>query len=209
MPVLTKNNEYVIPITMKCNWNCNYCAINNKYDQNIIISKNNNIKKINNIPNYCRCTLTGGEPGLVDKDEIIEYLNLLKIKKSELYLETNGLFIEKYPDLIKNFYEILYHCSENLEDKIEYFNFNNIRYLLIITDQNVNRLNEYIKKNFIGIKFDLIPVSYPFQDDIRGPQLSLKNKNMIISKFYKYMTDDSIKRFYKDKDFKNINWFFK
>ena len=60
-------------------------------------------------------TLFGGEPGLASKELVEKCINILEEKNCTLYLETNGQFIEKYPDLLSHFTEVLYHCSEDLD----------------------------------------------------------------------------------------------
>ena len=209
MPILTKRNEYVIPITLKCNWNCSYCAMNNKYDNLVDTTHDITIQRINQLPEKCICTITGGEPGLVDIHLINEYISLLNNNHISLYLETNGLFIKKYPKLIYHFNEVLYHCSVDLNDTLIYFPYKNIRYLLVLTDLNISNLVSYLDKNYKNIKFDFIPATYPYLDDVHGPILSNKNKHLILSKYYKYMTDDSIHRFLTDKKFELIQWKFK
>jgi organic radical activating enzyme len=71
MPILAKQNEYVIPLTFKCNWNCDYCAINNTYDYRDNVTHEEILKKISIIPKQSLVTLTGGEPGLIDKNNLI------------------------------------------------------------------------------------------------------------------------------------------
>ncbi len=207
MPILAKNNEYVIPLTFKCNWNCSYCAINNTYDYKDTVTDKEILQKIKSIPEQSLVTLTGGEPGLIKKDNLYYYITLLQHKKCELYLETNGLFIKKYPELCKYFYEILYHCSIDMENTNIITNLTNVRYVLIITDENIKNLDTFIHK-YNNIKFDIIAASYPYKEQITGPILSEKNKHYILTKYCKHMTKDSIKRMIKEKEFDKINWLF-
>lgn len=209
MPILAKQNEYVIPLTFKCNWNCSYCAIRNSYDYRDIISKDEIQSKIRIVPNMSRVTLTGGEPGLISRKDIEEYISLLVDKKCEIYIETNGLFIEKYPDLCTYFYEVLYHCTIDMEidNNIILNNMQNLRYIIIVNDNNFKNLNLFLKK-YNNIKFDIIEATYPYKDEITGPTLSYKNKYHIMTKYNSHMTKDSLLRMIKEKQFDKITWLF-
>ena len=112
MPILnTKNKEYAVTITYKCNWNCNYCAVKNKYDYKENLTHEDVMNKLKIIPYNSDVTIFGGEPGLVEKEKNEKYICFLKKRNCRLFLETNGTFIQKYPELLCNFDEILYHCS--------------------------------------------------------------------------------------------------
>lgn len=204
MPILTIKNEYAVTITYKCNWNCSYCAIKNKYDYKETLTHDDILKKLDKIPNNSNVTLFGGEPGLVERKKLETYIKFLTNKNCALFLETNGTFIKNYPDLILLFKEVLYHCSENLESTeiIDCSKFTNIRYMLIIHDENINRLETFLTHNK-NIKFDLIEATYPYPEMI-GPTLSKKNKNLLLTKFGNRMTKDSFYRLLKGKDFDSI-----
>lgn len=73
------------------------------------------LRKLERIPPNTIVTLFGGEPGLVDRSHVIQYIDILEKKNCTLYLETNGIFMKKYPDLLSRFKEILYHCSQELD----------------------------------------------------------------------------------------------
>jgi organic radical activating enzyme len=61
------------------------------------------VDKINRIEDSSIVTLFGGEPGILDRDTIEMYISMLKSKRCTLKLETNGLFLQKYPELCSNF----------------------------------------------------------------------------------------------------------
>lgn len=206
MPILTTKNEYAVTITYKCNWNCPYCAIKNKYDYKENLSHQEVMEKLYKIPNDSNVTIFGGEPGLVEKWEIETYIEFLKNRNCNLFLETNGTFISNYPYLILFFKEVLYHCSENLESNeiIDCEKFGNIRYLLIIHDENINRLEDFLNHNK-NIKFDFIEATYPYPE-MEGPTLSKKNKNLLMTKFGNRMTKESFHRLLYGKDFDSISF---
>ena len=66
MPILNKQNEFVIPVTFKCNWNCSYCAIRNTHDFRDNVSIESIYRSIEQVESDSNVTITGGEPGLLD-----------------------------------------------------------------------------------------------------------------------------------------------
>lgn len=68
MSILTIKNEYAVTITYKCNWNCLYYAIKNKYVYKENLLHIDVMKKLDKIPNDSNVTIFGGEPILVDLD---------------------------------------------------------------------------------------------------------------------------------------------
>ena len=108
--------EYAITLTYICNWNCPYCAVRNSVDWKPSVSMQDVDGKIDAISDGSMVTLFGGEPGMLEKRELEHYITRLKEKGCGLKLETNGLFIERYPELLSEFYKITYHCSEDLKD---------------------------------------------------------------------------------------------
>lgn len=206
MPILDVKNEITLRFTYSCNWSCSYCAIRNCKEKDLIITHENILACINKIPNNSIVTISGGEPGLIEKQKIIQYLNLVKPKTKKLYLETNGLFIEKYPDLLNYFDEILYHCTSDLElPKIDLNSLDNTiyRFLLIIHDDNINFLETFLK-NYSNIKFDIIEATYPYE--ITGPTLSKRNKNKLLTKYSKHITKDALTRLLTGKTFNLVTY---
>ena len=196
-------NEYAITITYKCNWNCPYCAVRNSVDYKPLVEVSEVVDKINRIEDGSNVTLFGGEPGMLDRDTIEMYISILKLKRCTLKLETNGLFLRKFPDLCSNFQSIMYHCSEDLEEvKISEFNHPDITYMLIIHDWNINRLEKFLEINSHIERFYIVEATYPHE--ITGPTLSKQNKNHLITKFCKHMTPESIKRLINGHDFSRI-----
>lgn len=198
---------YAIALTFNCNWNCEYCAINNAHDRKTV-SHEDILKKIYKIDPLSNVILSGGEPGLIEENKIRLYISELKKKNCTLYLETNGLFIVKYRPLLNEFKEILYHCSINLDPDIEIIDlkeFDHIRYLIILTDNNVKSLDRFVDK-YRHLKFDMIEATYPYE--ITGPTLSKENKHHIMVKYCNKMTKQSLKRFIEGKNFEEIEWLY-
>lgn len=152
-------------------------------------------------------TLFGGEPGLVKRDLLEKCMQILEDKQCILYLETNGTFIKRYPDLLEHFAEVLYHCSEDLDidDEIIETDFKRTRHLIIVHDENVVRLGSFLEKHK-NIVFDIVEATYPCPDEMNGPRLSAKTKTMIITKFGSRMTRESMHRLISGKDFDPIEF---
>lgn len=187
-----------IEIAYKCNWNCNYCCVET-HTKKIISDQ----EIINNFLGLklkdTTLTISGGEPSYASDyifDTIIEYCKQFNI---DLILNTNGRMFEKKSKYIKHFNKINYHCSENLEPiKIKKYNYPNIDYLLIVTDQNYYKLQSFIDIN-PGI-YKIIPANNPY--GVKAQELSIENYSEIFKRFYKYMTSESKLRFIsKNKSF--------
>ena len=74
MPILTQKNEVAITITYKCNWNCEYCAVRNNHDYKDNVTHDDVLSKISKIEDNSVVTIFGGEPGLVERKYIEEYM---------------------------------------------------------------------------------------------------------------------------------------
>lgn len=96
-------NEFIIDfqVTKRCNLNCQFCcgADKNKNDVDTDVIKKV-IDKLT-LAGVDRIVLTGGEPLIRnDIDEIIKYI---RNKKINIYLSTNGYFLEQHLDtIVKN-----------------------------------------------------------------------------------------------------------
>lgn len=196
--------DYAITITYKCNWNCVYCAVRNEHDFKGNLSCEDVLKKIDLIEGGSNVTIFGGEPGLVERNHLEEYIKLLEQKSCSLLLETNGTFLKKYPDLVCHFKSVTYHCSCELDDEIYRTDFKNLTYMLIVHDNNINRLDDYLRK-YPEIRFYIVEATYPYPE-MTGPTLSSRNKNYLLTHFSGRMTKDAIDRLINGKDFDKIEF---
>jgi organic radical activating enzyme len=153
-------------------------------------------------PNYT-VTLSGGEVGTMKRQDIEEIINTIKDLGNTLTLNTNGLFIKRYPDLLGHFGTVLYHCSENLDLTDELILDSRVDYMLVVTDNNYHKLGEFLNK-YSDIKFNLIPASNPA--GIFGPTLSSTLKHRMLKEYHTRMTKDSIQRIFNEKDFDKITY---
>lgn len=197
MPIQAIRGEIEIEVTHECNWNCPYCAIHtHKLPP---ISKKQIRDKIDSIQTNKIVTISGGEPGMLDEDDIDYILNNLQKKECTLFLNTNGLFIRRYPEKISKFKQIIYHCSENLNCQ-DYIIRNipcDTRYMIVVNDQNFKNLDQFLHMNE-DIKFDIVQATYNNIGD--GITLSSKNKSFILTHYYDRMTKESIDRMFNEKN---------
>lgn len=203
MPVNAVKGEIEVELTHKCNWNCEYCAIH--VHSLPEITEQDAIKKVESIHYGSFVTLSGGEPGLLSRTTVERCIEVLQSKSCTICLNTNGEFIRRYPDLLDRFYEIVYHCSQDLnaDDVIFRPNMQNIHYMVIVTDNNVHRLREFLARNN-DLKFDIVEATYNHLND--GPTLSSENKHWIVAKFCKHMTRESVHRWFHEKEFDQMEF---
>lgn len=201
MGIQAKEKEIELVVTWVCNWHCNYCCVDTHNRPKLTMDEvKAKIDKV--IPGY-NVTLSGGEVGSMKRDDIEYIIRELEAKDCKLSINTNGLFIKRYKDLLPHFETILYHCSEDLdiEDEIIIDPELNLQYLLIVTDKNFERLESFLAK-YPQIQFHLVAATNP--EGINGVVLSPRLKNRMLVKFYNRMSEESKKRVFIEKDFDSI-----
>lgn len=199
MPVLEKDKEIELVITWVCQWHCEYCCVDTHNRPKLSFDEvKKKLEKV--IPGYL-VTLSGGEPGSLKREQIEFILNELEKKGCELSINTNGLFIKKYPDLLDRFSIILYHCSQDIDVDDEIIIDDRLEYQLIVTDNNFHKLGAFLEKHS-NLTFHLVPASNP--ENISGPELSLENKHEMLKLYHSRMTHDSKIRIFREKNFDSI-----
>lgn len=203
MAVLALDREIELIVTWVCNWHCEYCCVDTHNRPKLSMDEVKD--KLDRVPADYNVTLSGGEVGSMKRADIEYIINKLKDKNCTLHLNTNGLFIKRYPDLCKHFQTLLYHCTEDInpDDAIIVNPQLNIDYLVIVTDNNFERLGPFLEAN-PGIKFNLVAASNP--QGISGPELSNVNKHRMLALYHTRMTEASKKRVFTEKDFNAITY---
>jgi organic radical activating enzyme len=201
MGIQAKEKEIELVVTWVCNWFCDYCCVDT-HNRPKLTTEEVKAKLDRVIPGY-NVTLSGGEVGTMKRDDIEFILSELESKGCPVSINTNGLFIKRYRDLLPRFDTILYHCSEDLDinDDIIIDSELNLQYLLIVTDNNFNRLDAFLAK-YPDIKFNLVAATMP--EGINKVVLSNELKHKMLTSQYKRMTVESKKRVFKEKDFDSI-----
>lgn len=179
------NNEYILPITYNCNWKCKYCIVDTHNQKPLNIDKV--LENIKSIPCNSIVHLEGGEPGMLDKKDLMIIINNLQLQHCKLFLNTNGLFLEKYPELLHYMEDVLYHCIEDLSSRKEIVLYNDVTYMLVVDDDTLEDLEWYLNKYPITF-FVSRAIPHP---DVKYKSLSKKNALYLI-KNYK-MHNDSVK----------------
>ncbi len=199
--------EYEIIVTYKCNWNCSYCCVDTHSREEV--EKKVVFNKIKKIEEGSKVYVTGGEPGTLSQDYLEEIFLKLKEKGCLLGLNTNGLFLSRYPELLKYISDVNYHCSEDLDLKIPILTFENLKYpvkidyLLIVHDENEHKLQAFLNY-YPEITFNVVPASTPGSGILEAPELSNEHKYAVLRKFHNRLTTESKKRLLKEKDFSQI-----
>jgi len=201
MPILAVENEIELVVTWVCNWKCDYCCVDTHNRPKLTMDEVKN--KLNKITDGCTVTLSGGEVGSMNRTDVEYIITYLEGTHCKININTNGLFIKRYRDLLSRFDTVLYHCSENmdLEDDVIIDPTLNLEYLLIVTDKNFDKLGAFLDK-YSNIQFHLVASTMPV--GIKGTILSNKNKHAMIAKYHTRMTEQSKKRVFNEKNFDAI-----
>ncbi len=203
MAIQALENEVEMVVTWLCNWKCDYCSVDTHNRPKLTMEEVE--KKLNEVPFKSIVTLSGGEVGMMKRNEIEFIISKLKSKDCKIHLNTNGLFIKRYKDLLKNFDYILYHCSENLDldEEIIIDDDLKLEYMLIVTDNNYHKLENFLRK-YPNIKFHIVSSTMP--KGINNVTLNKKIKNSLIKKYHHRMTIESKKRIFTEKNFDAIKY---
>lgn len=141
--------EYSLIVTYACDWKCTYCITDTHAPGKGMIPLEIIKEKLANVEDGSLITLTGGEPGFA-KPEIIDCaMETLKAKNCDIMINTNGAFFTRYPQHCDDVVEFVYHCSESLDlDEDIYIPDSkyNVRYLVVVTDETLDRLEPFLDK---------------------------------------------------------------
>lgn len=201
MAIQAREQEIELVVTWVCNWHCDYCCVDT-HNRPTLTMEEVKAKLDKVIPGY-NVTLSGGEVGSMKRVDIEFILDELEKKRCQPSINTNGLFIKRYKDLLHRFDNILYHCSEDMDidDEIIIDPELDLDYLLIVTDKNFDKLGPFLDK-YKDIQFNLVAATMPA--NIIGTTLSIKNKHAMLAKYHHRMTTESKQRVFKEKDFDSI-----
>jgi len=209
--IQAQEKEVEVVLTYKCNWNCTYCCVDTHNQDRILDVEL--FQKLENIPEDYNITLSGGELGLLSLDKLKTILEKVKEKKPRsISINTNGLFIKNYPELLDEFQTVLYHISPELSlyDNIQMIDHPSIEYMLVLTDDHMDRIKPFLEKHMPekngrtlnNKKIHLVPGSNP--EGINKPFMSKRNKWLVLKEFRLYMTLESKERIMKEKEFDEI-----
>ncbi len=174
----------IIDVTYTCDWSCDFCSRDLNKPK---IKIEDTLNKIRKFENGSDVTLSGGEPGLMNSEEMHQIINLLVEKNCIIYVATNGAFMRNHSDLMDKISMITYHCSEKLDAVIERFDqyTDKIEYVVVVNDTNLPNLDNFLKINkdanspkisLIGAKKGELRNTEPRY----GVGLSFKNKAKVL-----------------------------
>lgn len=105
----SKDSNLCLTITSSCNWDCKWCIAETnlsaspekkrKWDSNLMIKASNTLERIP-ADKYNSITLTGGEPGLVPKDLLINLLRKGYSNDLTIDINTNGTIFKWFNDYV-------------------------------------------------------------------------------------------------------------
>jgi len=179
--------EIDLKITTECNWKCSYCIVDTHNLPERTFKQV--LEYIYQIPKGSLVTLTGGEPGLLPAHELDIILGLLERRLCAVRVNTNGA-IFRYKK-IKKFKSIFYHCSENLDiaKRVDaYFIDIPITYMLVVTDDNIDKLERFLNYNK-----HIIFMIQGAVDNGNGIELSYFNRLKIWTKYKNIIQPESKK----------------
>ena len=175
--------SYCLTVTYKCNWKCDYCCVDTHMQVEPTIEKVMSLAE--NIKPGTNVSFTGGEPGLMDENVLITLLEKFESMNCTIGLSTNGLFFIKFPQYLHRFKNIMYHCSQDLKNKVwkppGHENLN-IKYLIVVTDKNFPRLEKFLDKN-ADIEFAVYSADFYMVNRKPGQSLSMKNRITLYKEF--------------------------
>ncbi len=76
------------------------------------------LNNISNLPSNVDVSIDHQELGELTREYIITIFDAVKKKNNRITLNTNGLFLEKYPDLVDKYInDIMYHCISDISSR--------------------------------------------------------------------------------------------
>lgn len=145
-PVLLPNTmKYGIPVTYECNWDCPYCIAethNNKRTFEEALDLARGIEENQSV------ALSGGEPGLLETEQLLKIVKVLQDKGCYVEILSNGT-IFNHPEVVSKVDKIIYHCSPNMEldDPVNKEHTEKTLYLVVVTDNNMDNLEPFLDKH--------------------------------------------------------------
>jgi molybdenum cofactor biosynthesis enzyme MoaA len=188
-------------INTLCDENCEYCI--NDLNIDLIKNKDINLNKIHLLNDidfniYKYINIQGGEPGLCNLQNLkilFDYLNK-KINYKNIWILTNGLFLEKYIKYFFN-YNYLYHIVSF--EKFKKYDNIKIIYNYVLTINNYTDLIKILENNKeiqIEISIDLFIKDYSI--DYYNILVNLFNSYFYNLKFDEKINKNNILKSYKN-----------
>jgi organic radical activating enzyme len=142
--------------------------------------------------------ISGGEPGLVAPEIIDWVMGRLVELNCKIELNTNGIFLRRYPQYYSVIHSFLYHCSEYLDIKKDIYipqdPEGKIDYMVTVDDERLPLLEPFLDK-YPDIMFGVFGADRPYSSLDNRTSLSKINclktlnkfKSRINPEYYKYL----------------------
>jgi organic radical activating enzyme len=137
--------RYGIPVTYECNWSCSYCIADTHEHER---SFEEALKIAESIEANQKVSLSGGEPGLLTTEQLLQIVDLLKEKGCRVSILSNGT-IFNHPEVVSKVDKITYHCSADmsLDDVVNREYPEKTEYLVVVADDNMDNLEPFLDKH--------------------------------------------------------------
>lgn len=185
---------FEINVTLDCNLHCPYCAMKERLNQPLNFSSV--LDKLRGV-NDSSCCLSGGEPGLLSKEQIQQIIDIARENNISLSLNTNGLFF-KHREFLREFSRFNVHVTPFLS-KVEIPEGLKLNFVYIVTPQNYHRTDLIEKLVEKYGKLDLIPSSH-YNHEINRFTLTRSLRPL-----FKYMTTESVYKYLRNNRY-NITY---
>lgn len=187
--------NYCLMLTFKCNWFCDFCATDTHTKPEVTFKDIKN--KLNIVQNNSEVSISGGEPGLISKDRMKYIISELKKKNAIININTNGTFFKNFSEYHNDIDSYFYHCSEKLDNKVEMLPFDNIDYMIVVTNDTFPNLEKFLKINehikyfhiFGADKYQVNGKPGKFLSKINSLKIYTKFKNRIDPESYHYLLE--------------------
>jgi len=195
---------YEVVLTYNCNWDCLYCSVDTHNNK---LSEEDALKKLDIPESGSTVILSGGEIGLLSEEFLRKVITILVRKKCIIHVNTNGLFLRRYPHLLRYMLKINYHCSDNLDAEVEFPRVEhfNVDYCLVVHDENVSELGGFLDKND-DIEFTVIPSTNPSTGIQGAPVLGWDSRFYILKKYGKRLTEDGQRFLILGRDYSGVSY---
>lgn len=144
--------QYEVNVTHRCNWDCPYCSM--RYVKSWGGAPTWEL--IAAVPRGSTLTLSGGEPGLLQRKELEKILSAAQ--GLDLHLNTNGTFLKRFPELSGLFSRINLHLDPSR--KVFMTELETVNRVVVATKTNQDTLLEFLGGLTSLGKFDVIPSTH-------------------------------------------------
>jgi organic radical activating enzyme len=182
-------DEYSIITTYHCNWTCSYCIREGDGKCRPIEDV---FEAAHKIPKGATVSLSGGEPGTLPEESLMELMTILTDKGCKVDICSNGQ-IFKYPAVVGMANSVWYHCSMDMEidDVVIKTGDPKVEYMVVVTDNNFHNLTPFIEKHG-DIQINIVPAIKGEHLKSSGNTLSFGNAIKILRLYRDRVSEENL-----------------